>query len=424
MMRKQLWRLIPFLLLALFLPATGAQAQARTLIVAVERDYPPFTFVDEAGDLAGFSVELMDALAEIGGFQVEYQMVEFSYLVPGVATRLFDVGISCIFIRPARQALVDFSDPYYSGGMWLITLENSGIEGLDDLTPTSKVGVINGTAGENYAREQLQVEVLEADFADQAFDLLANAAVVAVIYERESLMEYLATHPDVPLRTVGAPLSYDECAIAVNKGELRLLLAINEALAQVRENGRYDQIYGKWFGDLDPLTQADVVEGNGEQVEVAAPLVSTPIPITPTTILTNQVTGVYYLTISTDPVRYQIASLTADGLWLAVEAGPSLPTAGDAEHFSPQQQGVWEMSPAQMVAATVLSFAAASDQENQPVLVRQAYTMKINQTGEVTGSYTAHLYSLAQNPLDATATPSQTVTVNFTGHRVQNAGNE
>lgn len=425
------WRKIGVSLCLLLLCAQSAlspatHAQLNTILVAVDRNYPPFTFIDETGKLAGFEIDLVNELARINGWQVLFEPISFANLIPGVSTRLYDASISCIFVTEARKKLVNFTDPYYSSGMWLITLKGSNIRGIADLTPATRVGTVPGTVWETYTREHIQSQVLYSENAVAMFDSLVSGTISAAVNEREVLLGYLAKHPNAPLQTVGPALTYDECAIAVNSGQPRFLAALNEALTQVKADGRFDRIYRQWFGDLEPMVKpASTATDNPSQGTPTQPLITTTVTTTALSATTLPATtpvvgesaalaGVYFLTFQTTPPTYEIVTLTSDQLWLgaqSVQAGPPSPGLTPL----PTYQGVWTVDANQQIRATTLNFQT----DAQPTtLARRDYRMTVDGAGQIQGNYTLHQYPLATTPTLATTPLSATVTITFSGERL------
>ena len=419
--QRQRWRKLrlSLCLLCLFLQSAlppVAQAQLNTILVAVDKNYAPFTFINETGQLVGFEIDLVNELARINGWEVIFEPLSFANLIPGVSTRLYDASISCIFITEARKKLVNFTDPYYTSGMWLIALKGSNVRGINDLTPAAKVGTVPGTAWESYTREYIPSQVIYSENAVAMFDNLVNGSIAAAVNEREVLLGYLDKNPNASLQTVGPPLTYDECAIAVNTGQPRFLAALNEALAQVKADGRFDRLYRRWFGDLEPMVKpaTDVTDSTNQALS-PQPLITTTLPA-PTTVAVAPVAfaGVYLLTLQTTPPAYEIATLTTNGLWLgaqSTQASPPLPG------FTPLSayQGVWTVDANQQIRATTVNFQTDAA---PATLARRDYQLTMDATSGIKGAYTLHHYALATPPLPAPAPVSATITITFPGERL------
>lgn len=91
---------------------------AGSLVVAINPEYQPNEYLDETGQLAGWTVDLADAIAQKLGLTFEYTEVAFDSIVPGVADGTFDVGFSSFTVNAERQELVNFVSYYDAGIQW------------------------------------------------------------------------------------------------------------------------------------------------------------------------------------------------------------------------------------------------------------------------------------------------------------------
>ncbi len=103
------------------------------LIVGTEPTFPPFEITDEAGNIIGFDIDLITAIAEDQGFTVKIQSVGFDALIPAVRGNI-DVIASGMTITEAREEEVDFSEPYIDAGLTIaVAADNDEITGIETL---------------------------------------------------------------------------------------------------------------------------------------------------------------------------------------------------------------------------------------------------------------------------------------------------
>jgi polar amino acid transport system substrate-binding protein len=91
---------------------------ADSLVVAINPEYQPNEYKDENGQLAGWTVDLADAIAQKLGLTFEYREVAFDSIIPGVVDGTFDVGFSSFTDNEERRELVNFVDYYDAGIQW------------------------------------------------------------------------------------------------------------------------------------------------------------------------------------------------------------------------------------------------------------------------------------------------------------------
>src|SRR5699024_11304948 len=102
---------------------------------ATDNSYAPFELINEETDeLEGFDVELIKALADKAGIEIEIEQLEFDGIVAGLGSGKFDIGIAGMTITEEREENIDFTQPYYEAGLILaVTDEHDDIESIDDV---------------------------------------------------------------------------------------------------------------------------------------------------------------------------------------------------------------------------------------------------------------------------------------------------
>ena len=220
--------------------------------VLTNATFPPFDTIDEnTGEIVGFDMDLIAAIGEDQGFQVEFVDMAFESLIPAIETGNGDIIAAGMWSGdPERIAKVDFSDTYWTdGAALLVKTENTAITGLDSLTADMKVATQIAT---NYA-DDLQAMVEEGTLGEavilDGFDTcvlqLINGDVDAVMAGASIVQAYMDKNPEA-LKVVGDKASYEDLGFAVQKGNAELLEKINAGLANVKENGTYDELLKKW----------------------------------------------------------------------------------------------------------------------------------------------------------------------------------
>lgn len=239
--------------------ASGTQSASESKTDAVpvykaltNATFPPFETIDEnTGEIIGFDMDLIAAIGEDQGFQVEFADMAFESLIPAIETGNGDIIAAGMWSGdPERIARVDFSDTYWVGGAaLLVKTDNTAITSMDSLNTEMKVATQIAT---NYA-DDLQAmvdegtlgEVVILDGFDTCVLQLMNGDVDAVMAGFDIVNSYMKQNPD-KLKVIGDVDTYEEMGFAVQKGNAELLKKINAGLANVKENGVYDELVKKW----------------------------------------------------------------------------------------------------------------------------------------------------------------------------------
>jgi len=217
------------------------------LVVGVDPNYAPFEFRgDNADEPKGFDIDLIQAVCSYNGWRAEFREVPFDNLLTELTGGGIGAAISAITITPRRQAVVDFSDPYYLTGQSIVVL--SGDTLIADLTDLrgQRVGVQQGTTGEDMAKSVDGALVFRYEDIEEAFRHLVAGELDAVINDYPSSRTYLRT--DTSLEICNPDLKAEHYGIAVRKESRDRLEGINEALAVLIGDGTYDSLHVKWFG--------------------------------------------------------------------------------------------------------------------------------------------------------------------------------
>lgn len=218
--------------------------------IGLEGTYPPFSFVDESGKLAGFEVELSEALAKELGVKAKIQPTKWDGILAALESKRLDAVVNQVTISEERKKMYDFSEPYTVSGIQALVLKKNldtlNIKSAADLAG-KKVGVGLGTNYEQWVKENVpKAEVRTYDDDPTKFQDLKNGRIDATLIDRLAALEYAKKVPDTA--AAGDAFSRQESGIALRKGEPELLEAINKALDKLRADGTLAKLSEKYFG--------------------------------------------------------------------------------------------------------------------------------------------------------------------------------
>lgn len=248
------------LILSLFIAACGGTEEkaddtkeetAKVYKVGVDVTYPPFEF-KEGNEYKGIDIDLINAIAENQGFEIELSPMDFGGIIPAMQANQLDVAIAGMSITDERKKVVDFSEPYFDAGLTVVVKkDNAEIKSVDDLKGKT-VAVKKGTTGAKYATDnatKLDIKVVQFNDSPAMFQEVSNGNADALI-EDYPVISYAIAQQDLGLKIVGDRLNGDQYGIAVLKGEnADLLEKINKGLAELKEDGTYDEIVKTYLGE-------------------------------------------------------------------------------------------------------------------------------------------------------------------------------
>ncbi|MFC0274755.1 transporter substrate-binding domain-containing protein [Metabacillus herbersteinensis] len=230
---------------------TSGEGEEKVYKVGIDTTYPPFEFEVE-GEYTGIDIDIINAIAENQGIEIEFNPMDFGGIIPAMQANQLDVAIAGMSITDERKKVVDFSEPYFDAGLSLVVdKENTEITSIDDLKG-KKVAVKKGTTGAEFAQEkagEYGFEAVQFNDSPAMFQEVANGNADALI-EDYPVIAYAIAQEDLGLQTVGERLNGDQYGIAVLKGENQdLLEKINKGLAELKEDGTYDEILKTYLGE-------------------------------------------------------------------------------------------------------------------------------------------------------------------------------
>ncbi len=231
---------------------TGAffsgSVNAQDLIVATDTAFVPFEFKD-GDNYTGFDIDMWEAIAKDLDLTYELRPMDFSGIIPALQTGQVDVALAGITIKPSRQEVIDFSDGYYDSGFLLMVSSESDIQGPEDLKGKT-LAVKTGTSASDYAAENFDgTELRKFPNIDNAYLELRTGRVDAAMHDTPNVLYYIKTAGNGQVKTVGKQMMAQQYGIGFPKGS-ELVGKVNKVLAAMKEDGRYDAIYKKWFGTV------------------------------------------------------------------------------------------------------------------------------------------------------------------------------
>lgn len=225
---------------------TNGSTAGKTLIVATEPTFPPFELQSATGELQGFDIDLMNAIAQSAGFQVKYKRMPFDGMIPALQAQTVDAAVAAMAITAERAKTISFSRPYFKSGVAIATrIDNQNITNFDSLK-NKIIGVQIGTTGALKAKNIPGAEVRTFNDSPLTLQALLNGNVDAVLNDQVVILYGINSGNLKGLKVVGSLLTEEFYGIPTPKGSPNLQI-INQGLATVLKNGTYTQIYQKWF---------------------------------------------------------------------------------------------------------------------------------------------------------------------------------
>lgn len=229
--------------------------------LASEGAYPPFNLIASDGSLQGFDIDIGNALCDELKAKCTWVKQEWDGMIPALVSRKFDAIIASMSITDERKSKVDFTEKYYASPLALIAKKGSPLRPDLQSLKGRKVGVQRGTVSDNFATKYWDgkgMQIVRYAKQDEAYvDLRAGRLDAAFSDYLEAYGGFL-TKPEGEGYDVAGERLFGKTAeekamigegigIAVRKRDKELTAKLNQALAAIRANGKYDAIQKKYF---------------------------------------------------------------------------------------------------------------------------------------------------------------------------------
>ncbi len=241
--------------------SNGAQASneleqiksAGTMKVGMMGTYAPYNFLNDKKEMDGFDADIAREVAKRLGVEVEFVSQEFSGLIPSLQSKKIDAIVSQMTITDERKQALDFSGGYITNQVKIIVKsDNNDITKLEDFKGKT-IGVGLGTNDETYLRNEVLPKV--GDFTIKTYDDVIsslkdlNAGRIDATINNLYALKPIVDANGFDIKAVGEAIKSDQAGIAVRKNNPELVAALNDALQGMKDDGTYNTIFKKWFGE-------------------------------------------------------------------------------------------------------------------------------------------------------------------------------
>jgi lysine-arginine-ornithine-binding protein len=234
--------------------AVQALAETETIRMGTEGAYAPFNFLNNKGELAGFDIDIGNALCAEMKVKCEWVTADWDGMIPALMSKKFDTIIASMSITDERKQKIDFTKKYYTSPVKFARPKGAKFEISEAGLKGKVIGVQGGTVTENFVKGMFgtvaeikaygQQDEANLDFVSGRVDLIAADSFV--------LYDFLASKDGSFAEAVGPDFDDPKylgegIGIGIRKGEEALKERLNKAISAIRVNGVYQKINEKYF---------------------------------------------------------------------------------------------------------------------------------------------------------------------------------
>jgi polar amino acid transport system substrate-binding protein len=235
-------------ILIVAVPLLAACGSVPTIVVGSDLDNAPFAYMDEMSVPQGRDVEMVEALGHALERNIVWKRMPFDELIDAVASGKVDIVCATLGITPERQAIVAFSNPYFKTEIAVVVSRANGApRSLADLAGKRVAGGA-GTTSERAIKRHLPdaIGVFENKDDASSIERLAGGEVDAIVMDAPAARNLVAANPD-DITILDEALDSEHYALALNRGNVWLLDAVNRELSKFERRGsflRWNQKHG------------------------------------------------------------------------------------------------------------------------------------------------------------------------------------
>lgn len=218
--------------------------------IAVDTTYPPMEFEDNEGKIVGLDVDLAREIAKALNVKAEFVIMPWDGILAGLKSNRYDIIMSSMNITEERKQQVSFVPYIMMGQVFVVKKTAKPIKNEKELA--GKVIAVQAdttsfSAVENFKNSGIAIKEIKAfKGATEAFAALKSNQAEAIVID-EAVGLYYAGLDAKTFMISGEAMKPEPIGIAVKKTDLKLLKALNDAVAMIKNNGKFTSIYKQWL---------------------------------------------------------------------------------------------------------------------------------------------------------------------------------
>ena len=197
----------------------------------------------------GFEVDLLRAITDHLGLEIEYQVSLWSTILEQLFKGELDLICSAVTITPSRRHILEFTNPYLHFRLCAVINQEDQLKGINDFK-NKTIGIREATEAERYVHANFPGNnMVHAETNKDLYRKLQTGKIDLLIDDSPIAGGFLQKNKKLKVGMY-LPGTDSQYAIAMKKGDVQLKEQFNEVLSLLKDNGVYQIIYKKWFNDI------------------------------------------------------------------------------------------------------------------------------------------------------------------------------
>ncbi|HHH89549.1 MAG TPA: transporter substrate-binding domain-containing protein [Aliiroseovarius sp.] len=231
------------ILAAAALALSAGMASAQTIRMGTEGAYPPYNFINDAGEVDGFERELGDELCARAGLTCEWVTNDWDSIIPNLVSGNYDTIIAGMSITPERDEMIDFTQEYIPGSPSAYVALEDGVDLMGGVIAAQTNTIQSGYVAESGAT------LVEYATADETIAAVRNGEADAVLADKDFLAPIVAESGG-ELKFVGDDVIIGGgVGMGLRESDTELKAKFNAAIQSMKDDGTLNAMIKKWFGE-------------------------------------------------------------------------------------------------------------------------------------------------------------------------------
>ncbi len=250
-------KLLVLVSLCMFLLAAGSAMakEWKKVRIGVEGAYPPFSYVEPSGELAGFDIDIAKALGKAMGVEITLVAQDWDGIIPALLAKKYDAIIASMSITAERKKKVAFSNKYYQTPAKFVCKKGTMKDFSREAIKGKSVGVQRATIHDKYLTDNYGKDVTVKRYGtqDEAYLDIVAGRIDMLLADSVALSDgFLKKKEGKDYQFIGPDLTDkkwfgDGAGIAIRKQDKDLVALFNKAIDTIRADGTYKAIQDKYF---------------------------------------------------------------------------------------------------------------------------------------------------------------------------------
>ena len=224
-------------------------AETEKYVNGIDANFPPFSYVNKAGEPDGFDVQALNWIAQEMGFEVTHKPMAWDTIIPSLQAKKIDVIASGMSITPEREIKVDFTIPYWTITQVFVAPEGSELTVDDVLHKEKTLGVQRGTSEAEWLKKQAEKNnwkftLRYYDSAPMAVADVVNGRIDAAAMDDAPAADAVRKRPVQILGKFG--MEPEEFGYAVREEDDQLLQTLNTGLRKLMNDPYWQELKDKY----------------------------------------------------------------------------------------------------------------------------------------------------------------------------------